>query len=215
LNVVILKKQGKLAGVADEGGYWPEFDGNERAFDTLLEAIEKAGFQPGKDIHLSLDIAASEFYSDGKYHLSLDNRSMKPDQFYALIEEWCREYPIISIEDPFEESDTENWQRLTESIGHTVQIIGDDLYTTDIRRVEEGYRNRLTNSVLIKLNQIGTVTETLNCIRKSAIIRVDAGGVCAIWGNGRSLYFTPRSCYKCRTIKSRILHPVRTNGEME
>jgi enolase len=164
---LILKKQGKFAGVADEGGYWPEFDGNERAFDTLLEAIEKAGFQPGKDIHLSLDIAASEFYSDGKYHLSLDNRSMKPDQFYALIEEWCREYPIISIEDPFEESDTENWQRLTESIGHTVQIIGDDLYTTDIKRVEEGYRNRLTNSVLIKLNQIGTVTETLNCIRKT------------------------------------------------
>ncbi len=163
----ILKRQGKLAGVADEGGYWPEFDGNERVFDTLLEAIEKAGYQPGKDIHLSLDIAAAEFFQDGKYHLSIDNRSMKPEQYYSLIEKWCREYPIISIEDPFEESDYENWQRLTESFGHSVQIIGDDLYTTDIRRVEEGYRNELTNSVLIKLNQIGTVTETIECIRKA------------------------------------------------
>jgi enolase len=163
----LLKKQGKLAGVADEGGFWPEFNGNERVFDTLLEAIEKAGYQPGKDIHLSLDIAASEFFQDGKYHLSLENRSMKPEQFYFLIEKWCREYPIISIEDPFEESDTENWQRLTESFGHSVQIIGDDLYTTDIRRVEDGYHNELTNSVLIKLNQIGTVTETMECIRKA------------------------------------------------
>lgn len=165
----ILKRQGKLAGVADEGGYWPEFDGNERVFDTLLEAIEKAGYQPGKDIHLSLDIAASEFFQDGKYHLSVDNRSMKPEQYYLLIEKWCREYPIISIEDPFEESDTENWQRLTESFGGSVQIIGDDLFTTDVKRVDEGYNNKLSNSVLIKLNQIGTVTETIECIRKAQI----------------------------------------------
>jgi enolase len=163
----LLKEQGKLAGIADEGGFWPEFDSNERVFDTLLEGIERAGYQPGKEIHLSLDIAASEFFLDGRYHLSLENRSLKPDQFYLLIEKWCREYPVISIEDPFEESDTENWQRLTETFGGSVQIIGDDLFTTDVKRVEEGFKNKLSNSVLIKLNQIGTVTETIECIRKA------------------------------------------------
>ncbi len=163
----LLKSQDRLSGVADEGGFWPEFDSNEEVFDTLLEAIEKAGYRPGSDIHLSLDIAASEFYSDGKYHLSLESRSLTSGQFYQLITEWCRNYPIISIEDPFDESDTENWQRLTESFGDSLQIIGDDLFTTDTERVKSGKENRLANSVLIKLNQIGTVTETIECIRQT------------------------------------------------
>jgi enolase len=163
----ILKEKGKLAGVADEGGYWPVFDTNEEVFEVLLESIEKAGYSPGKDIYLSLDIAASEFYDNGRYHLSLENRSLTGDQFYDVISGWCKQYPIISIEDPFAETDTPNWKRFTKEFGRGVQIIGDDLFTTDIERVKEGKEDKLANSVLIKLNQIGTVTETINCIKQT------------------------------------------------
>ncbi|CAN5391213.1 phosphopyruvate hydratase [soil metagenome] len=163
----LLRKSGQFAGVADEGGYWPDFEKNEDVFDTLLEAIERAGYQPGRDIHLSLDIAASEFYEDGRYHLSLEGKSLTPDQFYQLIAEWCRTYPIISIEDPFGESDTSNWTKFTAEFGNSVQIVGDDLFTTDVERVRIGYNSRLANSVLIKPNQIGTVSETMACIRQT------------------------------------------------
>jgi len=163
----LLKKSGRLAGVADEGGYWPDFEKNEDVFDTLLEAIERAGYQPGQDIHLSLDIAAAEFYEDGRYHLRLEGKSLTSDQFYQLIADWCRTYPIISIEDPFGESDTSNWAKFTAEFGHSVQIVGDDLFTTDVERVKIGYSSQLANSVLIKPNQIGTVSETLACLRQT------------------------------------------------
>lgn len=164
---ILLKETGRLAGVADEGGYWPKFDSNEEVFDIMIKSIKKAGYQPGEDIHLSLDIAASEFYVDGKYHLKLENKSFEPNQFYDIISKWCREYPIISIEDPFSEDDLPNWKRLTEKFGERLQIIGDDLFTTDINRVRQGMKDSLANSVLIKLNQIGTVTETLDCIKQT------------------------------------------------
>lgn len=163
----LLKEKGKLAGVADEGGYWPVFDSNEEVFEILLESIEGAGYSPGEDIHLSLDIAASEFYDNGQYHLSLENRSLTGDQFYNVISGWCKQYPIISIEDPFAETDTPNWKRFTKEFGKKIQIIGDDLFTTDIERVKEGKEQKLANSVLIKLNQIGTVTETIECIKQT------------------------------------------------
>lgn len=163
----ILKDRGKLAGVADEGGYWPEFDKNEEVFEVLLDSIKKAGYTPGDDIQLSLDIAASELYENKTYHLNLESQSLTPDQFYGVITRWCEEYPIISIEDPFAETDVENWKRFTKEFGDRLQIIGDDLFTTDIKRVRKGKENKLANSVLIKLNQIGTVTETINCIRET------------------------------------------------
>ena len=163
----LLKENGKLAGVADEGGYWPEFDSNDEVFEMLIEAFEKAGYIAGKDIHLSIDIAASEFYENGRYHLSLENRSMTGDQFYDVISDWCKRCPIISIEDPFGEMDRLNWKRFTKEFGDEIQIIGDDLFTTDIERVKEGKKDNLANSVLIKLNQIGTVTETINCIKQT------------------------------------------------
>lgn len=163
----LLKKTGKLAGVADEGGYWPVFDTNEEVFEILLESINEAGYSPGEDIQLSLDIAASEFYDNGRYHLSLENRSLTGDQFYEVISGWCKQYPIISIEDPFSETDTPNWKRFTKEFGSRIQIIGDDLFTTDIERVKEGKEEKLANSVLIKLNQIGTVSETISCIKQT------------------------------------------------
>lgn len=163
----ILREKGKLAGVADEGGYWPEFESNEEVFEILLESIEKAGYIPGEEIHLSLDIAASEFYDNGKYNLSLEDRSLTGHQFYNLISDWCEQYPIISIEDPFDEMDSPNWKKLTKEFGNRIQIVGDDLFTTDIERVKEGKKDKLANSVLIKLNQIGTVTETIDCIKQT------------------------------------------------
>lgn len=163
----LLKEKGKLAGVADEGGYWPSFDSNEEVFEILLESIIKAGYAPLEDIHLSLDIAASEFYDNGRYHLNLENRSLTGEQFYKMISGWCEQYPIISIEDPFAETDTPNWKRFTKEFGNKIQIVGDDLFTTDIERVKDGKEDKLANSVLIKLNQIGTVTETIKCIKKT------------------------------------------------
>jgi enolase len=163
----ILKRTGRLAGVADEGGYWPEFDSNEEVFDVILQSIEQSGYRPGRDVWLSLDIAASEFFSDGTYHLSLEGTSLTPDRFYDRIAGWCNNYPILSIEDPFEETDLKNWKKLAVQFGDKLQIIGDDLFTTDLHRVKEGQKSGLANSVLIKLNQIGTVTETMDCIRQT------------------------------------------------
>jgi enolase len=163
----ILSKTGRLSGVADEGGYWPEFDSNEEVFEVLLRSIEQAGYQPGEDICFALDIAASEFFEDGNYHLTLEGKSMTPGRFYDLIAGWCANYPIVSVEDPFEETDLENWKKLTARFGNRIQIVGDDLFTTDTERVKQGYQSGLANSVLIKLNQIGTVTETMECIRQA------------------------------------------------
>ena len=163
----MLKDRGKLAGTADEGGYWPIFENNDEVFEFLLDAISVAGYREGEDVHLSLDIAASELYQNGRYHLQLENKSLTPDEFYEVISNWCSQYPILSIEDPFSETDTLNWKRFTEEYGGRIQIVGDDLFTTDINRVIKGKENGLANSVLIKLNQIGTVTETIDCIRQT------------------------------------------------
>jgi enolase len=160
----ILKERKRLYGLADEGGYWPQLDTNEDGFDLILKAIEQAGYIPGKDISLSVDIAASELFSDGRYHLRLEDQWFSPPEFYNRIRTWCRDYPIISIEDPFSEEDRDNWARLTAELGSRLNIIGDDLFTTSVKRVRDGIAHGLANSVLIKLNQIGTVTETLRCI---------------------------------------------------
>lgn len=163
----ILKEKGKLAGVADEGGYWPVFDSNEEVFEILLESIVEAGYLPGENVHISLDVAASEFYENGRYHLSLEDQTVTGGQFYDLISGWCNTYPIISIEDPFDEMDSPNWKRFTREFGDKIQIVGDDLFTTHIERVKDGKLQKLANSVLIKLNQIGTVTETIQCIKQT------------------------------------------------
>lgn len=163
----ILKKKNIFAGVADEGGYWPEFKSNETAFDIILESIALAGYKAGADIHLSLDIAASEFFVDGKYHLQLDNKVLPPDEYYDLIAKWCNIYPIISIEDPFSETDLKNWEKFSANYGTQIQIVGDDLFCTNSERVRQGKKEKLANSVLIKLNQIGTVTETIECIKQT------------------------------------------------
>jgi enolase len=163
----ILKKRGKYFGVADEGGYWPEFQTNEEALQLLVEAIEAAGYRPGRDAAISLDIAASDLFDEKTrmYRFSLEKREFSSAEFGALIEDWCARYPIISIEDPMADTDWDGWALVFQKLGRRIQIIGDDLFTTNIERIRAGMEKRIANAVLIKLNQIGTVTETLEAIR--------------------------------------------------
>lgn len=163
----IMKERGKLLGCADEGGYWPEFSTNEEGLSTMVEAIKRAGYTPGKEAAISLDIAASDLYdaATGTYRFALENRTMTSDQFVDQMIEWCAKYPVVSIEDPAADTDWAGWKRFHDHCGSKVQIIGDDLFTTNLPRIREGMARGVANSVLIKLNQIGTVTETIDAIR--------------------------------------------------
>jgi enolase len=161
----LLQERGLLAGVADEGGYWPAFSGNEAVLDGMIEAILRAGYEPGRQIAISLDIAASGLYRDGQYRFGLDGRSFSSAAFVELLASWADRYPILSIEDPMSEEDWEGWALARKLLGHRVQLIGDDLFTTNLDRIRKGIELGVANAVLIKLNQIGTVTETLDAIR--------------------------------------------------
>ncbi len=151
---------GKLQGVADEGGFWPAFDSNEEALGMLTRAIEKAGYRPGEEMAISLDIAASEFGHGGRYTLGLDRRELDRDGMIAMLLDWCGRYPIVSIEDPLAEDDPEGMRAFTAAIGNRIQVIGDDYLVTSAGRVEAAAADRACNAVLIKPNQAGTVTET-------------------------------------------------------
>lgn len=163
----LLKQCGLFRGVADEGGYWPEFSTNEEPLKIVVEAIERAGYKPGRDVAIALDIAASDLYDEAtdSYLFKLENRCFTSTAFADLIAQWCEKYPILSVEDPLADTDWDGWQHIYASIGDKVQLIGDDLFTTNMARIREGIHRRAANAVLIKLNQIGTVTETLNAIR--------------------------------------------------
>lgn len=155
----LMKKHGKLQGVADEGGYWPAFDSNEQALDLLVQAIADAGLRPGTQVGISLDIAASEFGSNGRYVLALDGRRLDTGGMIDMLGGWLNAYPILSIEDPLAEDDPAGFQRFTEAYGDRCQVIGDDFLVTNAGRVLASARERCTNAVLIKPNQAGTITE--------------------------------------------------------
>ncbi|MGB4347692.1 MAG: phosphopyruvate hydratase [Burkholderiaceae bacterium] len=157
---LIMQRRGTLMGVADEGGWWPAFAKNEDALDTLVEAIEAAGYVPGQDVSIALDIAASEFYADGKYKLALDETTLDSDGFAALLLQWIDQYPIVSIEDPLAEDDEQGLIAFTRQAGKKVQIVGDDYLVTDAARIKRAAALGACNAVLIKPNQIGTITET-------------------------------------------------------
>jgi enolase len=161
----LMQASGRAAGVADEGGHWPAFATNEEALATLVRAIEHAGYRPGEDAALSLDIAASEFGADGRYVLGLERRELDRDGMIELLLGWLDRYPIASIEDPLAEDDRDGWIAFTRAAGSRVQIIGDDYLTTDAARVTLAAADRACNAVLIKPNQAGTVTETLAALR--------------------------------------------------
>ena len=161
----VLKGRGLSTAVGDEGGFAPDLPSNEAALEAIMEAIGKAGFKAGTDITLALDCAASEFYKDGKYVLAGEGRSLDSAGFVDYLAELANRYPIISIEDAQDESDWAGWKLLTEKLGGKVQLVGDDLFVTNTRILERGIKENIANSILIKFNQIGTLTETLNAIR--------------------------------------------------
>ncbi len=164
----ILKSKGYATGVGDEGGFAPDLKSNEEAIQVIVEAIEKAGYVPGKDIFIALDPASSEFFEDGKYNLASEGKILSSaemvDYYAALVEK----YPIISIEDGMAEEDWDGWKLMTEKLGSKIQIVGDDLFVTNTQRLKRGIEKGTANSILIKLNQIGTLTETLNAIEMAA-----------------------------------------------
>lgn len=157
----VLTDQGLNTNVGDEGGFAPTLPSNKQALEAVLSAIEKAGYQPGKDCFIALDPAASEFYKDGKYVLSREGTTLSSDEMVDYYTRWAASYPIISIEDGMAEDDWDGWQLLTERLGNKVQLVGDDLYVTNVNRLSRGISLKASNSILIKPNQIGTLTETM------------------------------------------------------
>ena len=160
----ILKKSGHPTAIGDEGGFAPNFKTNSEAFTYLVDAISEAGYEPGEQIGLAMDVAASEFYKDGVYDLAGEGRKMKADELCDYYGELCKKYPIVSIEDGMSEEDWDGWALLTKKIGGKVQLVGDDLFVTNPVRFERGINNSIGNAILVKLNQIGTLTETLKVI---------------------------------------------------
>jgi len=162
----VLKGKGLNTAVGDEGGFAPNLASNEEAIQTILEAIEKAGYKPGEDVKLAMDVASSEFYKDGKYTLpGENNKSFTSKELVDFYVELCDKYPIISIEDGLDQDDWEGWDYLTEKLGKKVQLVGDDFFVTNTKRLQTGIERGVANSILIKVNQIGTLTETLEAIQ--------------------------------------------------
>ena len=159
-----LHEKGYSTAIGDEGGFAPNLKSNAEAIDVILEAITKAGYKPGEDMFIAIDAASSEYYKDGKYVLENEGKTLTSAEMVDFFEEWVNKYPIISIEDGMAEEDWEGWKLMTERLGKKVQLVGDDLFVTNTQRLEEGIKKGVGNSILIKLNQIGTLTETLNAI---------------------------------------------------
>lgn len=160
----VLKKRGYNIGIGDEGGFAPSLKSNEEALEVIIEAIQQAGYTPGQDIHIALDPASTELYHDGRYVLKKEGRTLSGEQMIDFYQTWVDKYPIISIEDGLAEDDWEHWVQLRERLGDRVQIMGDDLLVTNVARLKTAIERRAANSILIKLNQIGTLTETLAAI---------------------------------------------------
>ncbi|NRV13348.1 enolase [Clostridium beijerinckii] len=160
----ILNDKGYSTGIGDEGGFAPNLKSNQEALDVIIEAIGKAGYKAGEEIFIAIDAASSEYYKDGKYVLEHEGRTLTSAEMVDFFEDWVNKYPIISIEDGMAEEDWEGWKLITERLGKKVQLVGDDLFVTNTERLEKGIDLGVANSILIKLNQIGTLTETLNAI---------------------------------------------------
>ena len=160
----VLSDQGMNTAVGDEGGFAPDLPSNEAAISVILQAVEKAGYRPGEDIFIGIDAASSEFYKDGKYDLASEGKILDAGQFIDMLDDWVSKYPILSIEDGMDESDWDGWKQLTERLGKKIQLVGDDLFVTNTKILQEGINKNISNSILIKVNQIGTLSETLDAI---------------------------------------------------
>lgn len=172
----VLKAKGLATAVGDEGGFAPNLPSNQAALDAIMEAIIQAGYQPGQDIFLGLDVAASELYRDGKYHLESTGEVLTSEQMIDFYEDLVNKYPIISLEDGLDEDDWDGWKKLTERLGNRIQLVGDDIFVTNTQRLGQGIEKGIANSILIKVNQIGTLSETLDTINMAK----RAGYTCVI-----------------------------------
>ncbi len=161
----VIADKGMSTAVGDEGGFAPDLPSNAAAVEVVLEAIAKAGYKAGKDILIGLDVASSEFYKDGMYHLESERRALSSAEFADMLADWCRKFPIITIEDGQDQNDWDGWAVLTKKLGKKVQLVGDDLFVTNTAILKEGIRKGVANSILIKVNQIGTLSETLAAIK--------------------------------------------------
>jgi len=161
----VLKSKGLNTNTGDEGGFAPDLPSNHAAIEMILQAIDKAGYKAGEDIYLGIDAAASEFYRDGKYHLASEKKVLTASEFTDYLADWVEKYPFLSIEDGMAEDDWDGWKILTERLGSKVQLVGDDLFVTNTKILERGIKNNIANAILIKLNQIGTITETIAAIK--------------------------------------------------
>ncbi len=160
----VLNERNLSTGVGDEGGFAPNLESNTEGFELIIEAIKKAGYVPGKDVSLAIDVAASEFYKDGKYELVGEGRTLTTDELIDFYEELVNKYPIISIEDPVDENDWEGFTKITQKLGNKIQLVGDDLFVTNKKCLQMGIEKHAGNAILLKVNQIGTITETLETI---------------------------------------------------
>ena len=166
----VLKKKGYATGVGDEGGFAPNVKSNEEALELILEAIQKAGYKPGQQVYLALDVAASEFYEDQKYHFKKSSGAqLDADRMIQLYESWIKQYPIVSIEDGMAEDDWQGWIALTSALGEKIQLVGDDVFVTNAKRLQNGIADGVANSILIKLNQVGTLSETMDTIELAKV----------------------------------------------
>jgi len=161
----VLAKKGMNTAVGDEGGFAPDLSSNEEAIEVILQAIENAGYSAGKDIYIGLDCAASEYYKDGKYVLASEGKSFDAAGMIDYLDNWVKQYPIITIEDGLDEADWDGWEALTTKLGNKIQLVGDDLYVTNPEIFKSGIEKGIANSILIKFNQIGTLSETLEAIK--------------------------------------------------
>jgi enolase len=161
----VLQKQGMSTNVGDEGGFAPDLQSNEDALKALMEAIDKAGYEAGKQVYIAMDCASTEYYDKESKIYTMDGKPYKGAEVVDLFAEWCKKYPIVSIEDGFDEDDWENWKLLTDKIGSKIQLVGDDLFVTNTKRLQRGINEGIANSILIKVNQIGTITETIEAIQ--------------------------------------------------
>lgn len=163
----VLKKRGYSSNVGDEGGFAPNLSSNKEGIETVLQAIEQAGYRPGEDVHIALDAASTEFYlaDEKRYHLASTGDKLTSSQMVDFWTDWCKQYPIVSIEDGMAEDDWAGWSLLTRRLGHEIQLVGDDLFVTNVERLAKGLESGIANSILVKVNQIGTLTETVNCVQ--------------------------------------------------
>jgi enolase len=172
----VLEKKGLNTAVGDEGGFAPDLKSNEEALEVIIEAINNAGYTPGKDIFIGIDAASSEFYKNGTYNLTSEGLKLTNSEFTDYLASWVEKYPIISIEDGMDENDWEGWDMLTKKLSNSVQLVGDDLFVTNSKILAKGIKNNIANSILIKVNQIGTLTETFDAMKMA----LDAGYTCVM-----------------------------------